>query len=56
MQQQLFNLFGSFGEALRLLDTSIASVAELVEYIPSVIGSAVIVFLAAYVVRFCLLK
>lgn len=54
--QQLFNTFASVGDAIKLLRSAIVSVVELVGYVPAVIGSAIIVFLAVYVIRFCLLK
>ena len=54
--QQLFNTFASVGDAIKLLQSAITSVVELVGYVPVVIGSAIIVFLSVYVLRFCLLK
>lgn len=54
--EAISNLVDAVGKALELFTSSINFVTEMVFYIPDVIGSAIIVFLTAYAVRFCLLK
>lgn len=54
--EAISNLFDAVGKALELFNSSITFVGEMGLYIPDVIGSAVIVFLSAYAVRFCLAK
>lgn len=50
------NMVNAVDNALQLFTSSVTFVVEMVGYIPSIIGSAVIVFLSAYIIRFCLLK
>lgn len=46
----------SIGDALKLFNDSISFIVSLVGYLPAVLGTAVVVFLATYIIRFCLLK
>ena len=50
------NAYVSIVDAIQFFDSSIAFVSDLVVYLPSVLGSAVILFLTVYVIRFFLLK
>ena len=46
----------SIGDALRLFDGAISFIVQLVGYLPAVLGTAVVVYLATYIIRFFLLK
>lgn len=54
--QFIQNSVVSIGDALKLFDGSISFIVQLIGYLPSVLGTAVVVFLATYIIRFCLLK
>ena len=54
--ETISNLVNAVGNALQLFTSSVTFVVEMVGYIPAIIGSAVIVFLSAYIIRFALLK
>lgn len=54
--QFIENSIVSIGDAVRLFTESVGFTLDLVAYLPSVLGTAVVVFLAAYIIRFCLLK
>lgn len=50
------NSFNAVGYALELLTNSVYFVVDLIGYMPAIIGSAIIVFLTVYIIRFVLLK
>ena len=54
--QFIQNSVVSIGDALKLFDGSISFIGQLIGYLPSVLGTAVVVFLATYIILFCLLK
>ena len=52
----LMNIVNALGYAAKMFDYSLRFLLSAIEYMPAIIGSAVIVFVAVYVVRFLLLK
>ena len=54
--ESISTMFNAVGNAKDLLSSSITFVIEMIGYIPSIIGSAVIIFLVGYIIRFCLFK
>lgn len=52
----IVNTVQALGYAARMFDASCGFLFSLLEYMPAIIGSAVIIFVAVYAVRFCLLK
>lgn len=52
----IVNTVQALGYAARMFDSACLFLFSLLEYMPAIIGSAVIIFVAVYAVRFCLLK
>lgn len=50
------NTFNAVGYALEMFTNSVYFIVDLIGYLPAILGSAVIVFLTAYIIRFVLLK
>lgn len=50
------NLISTLTQAILLASSSVSFVTASVAYLPNFLGSAVVVFLAVYVIRFMLLK
>lgn len=50
----IVNLFKSLGQAIVVLSSGAAFVGDMVKYLPSVLGSGVLVFFAVAIVKFLL--
>lgn len=54
--ESLYNSFMSFKYAIEMFVNSTGFIVELVGYLPAILGSGVIIFMVAYIIRFALLK
>ena len=52
----LTNIVKALGYVVNMFDSALLFLFAALEYMPAIIGSAVIVFVAVYAVRFLLLK
>lgn len=54
--QGLLDFYDTLSTALSMVNISTEFIALFITYLPTVLSSAVVIFLAVYVVRFLLLK
>lgn len=54
--QFIENLIGSLIMAVIFMTKSVTFALALIQYVPAIIGSAIVIFLAIYIIRFLLLK
>lgn len=54
--QFIQNLIGSLIMAVTFMTNSVNFSLALIQYVPAIIGSAIVIFLAIFIIRFLLLK